>query len=348
MRGSLRPITWIAPIAALACGSSQASPGADAAADSEAPLDSGTLDARDSAVTDAGAGDALDAASVTAAIVAFCNASFGAFFSDLQGCCSAADMQSSYYGLVTGLVAQGQQFCGQQIPASVLAGRATFDPTAVAACEQQFQKTYSGKCWPELVTNHASTGGTFATSACRNVVTGLQHAGQPCTNDYECVDGLACVGETTTNDGACQAPGALGATCGEGNCAGNCPTDWGFGNHPACVAGAYCFGTCQALAMPGQSCLGEDSCVSGYVCVATGPQASCKTSYSPQGTECQQTQDCLDGLYCDTSVEAGGYGYCEPKGAAGATCTDGHGCNGYCDLPDGGGAGTCVALCGSG
>lgn len=348
MRTPPQRLTWIAPLAALACGSSAASPGADAAAGSSGPpVDSGTLDARDgAAVTDTG--NALDAAGVTAAIVAFCNDSFGGYLTDLASCCSATDMQSSGYGLVAGFTALGQQQCGQQIPASVIAGRATFDPNAFAACEQQLKTMYAGECWPQLVTNHSPTSGPFATSACRNVVTGLQHAGQPCANDYECTDGLACVGETTTNDGVCQAPGAIGATCGEGNCAGNCPSDWGFGNHPQCGAGAYCFGTCQALAMAGQSCLGEGSCVSGYVCVVTGPQSSCKTSYSPQGTECQTTQDCQDGLWCDTSVEAGGYGYCEPKGAAGASCTNSYACKGYCNVPDGGSAGTCAAICGSG
>jgi hypothetical protein len=112
--------------------------------------------------------------------------------------------------------------------------------------------------------------------------------------------------------------------------------------------GAYCEGTCQAVASSGQPCaVGLPSCTSPLVCVQTGLQGFCMSSYAGDGGVCGEASNCQANLYCDYQVEAGGYGECTPRGAAGASCTNDYGCLGYCDVPDGSASGTCVAICGS-
>jgi hypothetical protein len=295
------------------------------------------------------AGPGVDAAGITAAVTAFCDGGYQAALAGLATCCTAADMQTSEYGVAVGGASLGTSSCIQQFVPSVVGGRAAFDADAAASCQHQIQATFAAGCWGALDGKANQAPPTiFANAACSGVITGLQGVGKPCADDYECADGLTCVGETASQDGVCQTPPAVGAPCGGMSCAGNCGTDWGFGNHPECAPGGYCDDTCQALSSSGQPCqVGFPSCAGSLVCVQTGIQGFCMSSYAGEGGICGEQSNCQVNLYCDYEVEAGGYGECEPRGTAGASCKDDYGCLGYCNVPDGGAEGTCVAICGS-
>lgn len=330
-------------LAPAACGSTPASSfdaGADAGQDApslaDAPSEIGTF-------VEASTVDVPDAAGMVAGVTAFCNDSIGGLLADLQACCSSADQQTSLYGLYAGALAQAQQNCASAFSASIVAGRARFDASAVQACQHAIQAKYGPKlCWPELTANHGNDT-PYSESACDGVIVGQQAVGQPCSNDYECQSGLSCVGETTSQDGRCQAPGMSGDTCGLGNCAGNCVIEWGLGNHPACAQGLYCLGTCQALSNDGQACFGDGSCVAPDVCTDN----KCAPTLGGAGAPCQQWSDCQEAFYCIRPSDGGAGGVCTARGAAGAACTEADGCLGYCQMPDAGTAGTCVAICGS-
>jgi hypothetical protein len=332
------------PFALSACGSSSPSAfdaGADSGRDGPPPIDAPS----EVMFVEASTADAPDAAGMVAGVTAFCNDTMTGLLADINACCSSADQQTGAYGTYLGLFSTVQQTCVSQFSASVAAGRAKFDSSAVPGCEQAIQAEYGPKlCWAQLTTGH-NPGTLFSESACDGVMVGQQASGEPCAQDYECQSGLACVGETMSQDGHCQPPGMSGQTCGPGSCSSFCITDWGLGTHPACAAGLFCNGTCQPLYTNGQSCFGGIfSCASPDVCT----DGTCAATFGGAGAPCQQWVDCQDGFYCAQAADGGAGRTCAAKGAAGAPCSEADACLGYCSIPDGGTTGTCVALCGSG
>ncbi|MGH7294440.1 MAG: hypothetical protein ACRELB_05895, partial [Polyangiaceae bacterium] len=176
----------------------------------------------------------------------------------------------------------------------------------------------------------------------------LQAAGAPCAVDFECQDGLACVGWTGASDGHCAPPGDAGAACEQSPDASSAlDIDYGFGSHPPCAAGAYCATPlCKSQGASGTACSTDTSCLSGTdchlgKCSAVGPAAD--------GGTCDTKADCQQGLYCAQGDGGALPGQCLPRLPAGGACTaTGDECKGLCVLGDGGKSGICTALCGSG
>jgi hypothetical protein len=327
------------------CSSNSASPSRDAGSDATADALAADAGATDAAGPDVNA-DVVDP--LVVAINQFCDQAFGAEQSALDACCSAADKQTNEYGDVSAFLMQGAQTCTVELTQSVVSMRATFDMNATAACIQQIQATWGTKaCWPQIALNRPAPL-TFASSDCSGVMAGKQGSGMPCDNDLECLDGLSCVGETTSQAGVCKPPGAMGAACGAGNCAVDCVSEWGFGSHPACGSGLYCADTCQPQIPAGQSCSDTPgACANGLVCAGS----KCSAAYAGDGGACASLAECQDGLTCvaqgDSGVET-----CVPKGAQGAPCSADDQCQGYCEVDDAGGSsgamnGSCATLCGS-
>jgi len=268
---------------------------------------------------------------------AFCDDFFGTVSSRLQTCCTAADQQTQQYKLAFAFVEAFAGVCGMQLGASVQSGRASFDENAAAACVAKVQAAFNALGCGALQGN----GIAGMMLACGAVTVGKQNDGQPCASDYECTDGLTCVGYAQGQDGACHAGGQLGAACGPGHSDGGATVTFTFpwGSHPACASGFYCSaGQCAAQAPSGSQCFDDNQCESGLTC----HDGKCGTAGpAPVGGMCFQASDCQDGLYCTNQS-------CASKLSSGTPCTSDDSCKGLCARPDGGGQGTCNTFCGSG
>jgi hypothetical protein len=336
-------------LAVASCSSASPSPsaGLDASAD-------GNVDAtdHDSAPADSAASDSSTAEGSSSidggAGTAFCAATWGELQAAFEGCCPSGDVTTNDYKFIDAIYSAIVQHCGQAVSSAIQRGRVTFDPAAAQTCEASIlAQVAGGWCWPQVDTNQASPP-LYATSACSGVVTGLQGAGAPCAVDFECEDGLTCVGWGASNDGTCTTPGAVGHACGPEADAGSILNlDWGLGTHPACASGAYCDGgVCAAEGGAGATCSSDDACDSGMtchlgVCGTTGPATA--------GGACDGKVDCQPGLFCNPGDGGAQAGTCAPRSPAGGECSSGSDvCEGYCLLPDGGSVGVCTAVCGSG
>jgi hypothetical protein len=323
----------------------------DASTDALSTTDGTTVDATGDAGAQ-GAGDgaaATDAVAVDAAAgVAFCDATYGELKVAFEGCCTSGDTTTSAYQFIDAIYAALTKDCEQALASSIAQGRVAFDPTAAAACESSFQQRIAqGNCWGNVDTNQPGPP-IFGSSACSDVVTGLQGAGAPCAVDFECTSGLTCVGWTGSTDGACTSPGGAGAACEQAPDAGSALyVDWGFGDHPSCASGAYCVTPkCKAQGGAGASCTSDQACTSPMICHLG---ACAATSISADGGTCDGKVDCQQGLYCATGDGGAVPGTCVPRQPQGGECTaNGDECKGMCVVPDGGTTGVCAALCGSG
>lgn len=343
----MRLAKCIVALGLVACGSSSNGSrpsGWDAGADGN--VDSGTTDggARDAATAaDAPPADAPASFPDGGAGVAFCDATYGVLRTAFEGCCPSGDTTTNDYIFIDAIMGAVLQTCEGELSSAIGRGRVRFDAAAAQTCEASFRQTVAqGECWPQIDMNQPAAP-VFSASACAGVVTGLQKAGAPCAVDFECAEGLTCVGWAQGVDGQCTMPGGPGAACERAADAGaGLYVDWGLGMHPSCAAGATCSGSvCAAQGGSGASCTTDDACTSGLTCHlgkcgTTGPATT--------GGACQNKSDCQEGLYCDPTGST-----CQPRDAAGAACTSGSdACKGYCAVPDGGSAGVCTAVCGSG
>jgi hypothetical protein len=338
--------------AALAgCGGGGARPAAGAGdASTDATLADGA--AHDGALADAssdgGAPHDGAGAADSGAGAAFCDATYGELRVAFEGCCTSGDTTTAQYKFIDAIYAALTKDCESALSSAIAKGRVTFDSTAAAACVAAFQQRIAqGNCWGDVDTNQPGPP-IFGSSACSGVVVGLQAAGAPCAVDFECKDGLTCVGWTSATDGACTAPGASGKPCEQAADAGSALyVDWGFGNHPSCAAGSYCVTpTCKPQADAGASCTRDQACASPMICHLG---ACAATTVSSDGGACDGKIDCQQGLYCAPGDGGALPGTCLPRLPLGAECPpNGDACKGLCVPPDGGKTGVCTALCGSG
>lgn len=323
----------------FACGGgdSASSPTGDAGAGADAtgagdggspPSDSGPVDA--------------------STLTAFCDGIYGAFTRTFEACCTAQDQTTFQFKFADGLLHVIVALCESELPASLSQGRIQYNAADGQACVAAEQQALAGYTCGGTI-----SGSPAAASECQAAIVGLQAAGAPCGDDYECQDGLTCIGyvhqKGGTTDGVCSQPPAAGQACGPGKTDGGGTTvvHWNFGNHAQCAAGSYCpsSGTCAAQVASGGSCTSNNQCVTGLTCHAD----KCGTAGpSPAGGSCAVESDCQSGLYCGRAD--GGGSVCTPKLPAGSSCTGSLGseCKGICSVPDGGTSGTCVTFCGSG
>jgi hypothetical protein len=341
--------------ALVACGgggSGGASGGLDASVETggtgiDAALhDAGTADgpsAGDDGATPTDAGPVDGSAGI-----AFCDGTYGALRAAFDGCCTSGDKNTAPFQFIDAIYAAITTDCETALSSAIAKGRVAYDPSASAACLSSFQQRIAqGNCWTDVDTNQPAPP-IFGTGACKDAVAGLQGAGAPCAVDFECKDGLTCVGWTGATDGTCAQAGAAGKPCEQAPDAGSAAYfDWGFGSHPSCAAGAYCVTpTCKAQGGSGAVCSSDDACTSPMICHLGKCDAA---TISPDGSACDEKVDCQQGLYCALPDGGTTTGTCTPRVPLGGDCTtNGDQCKGWCDVPDGGTAGICATLCGSG
>jgi hypothetical protein len=226
-----------------------------------------------------------------------------------------------------------------------------YNATAASSCFGEVQKLLGTACGGD-VTVQAVDG-----ASCHDVFAGNVAPNGACINDYECADGLTCVGYAMPlsgqpTEGTCQSPPAIDQPCAQtkpDGSVGSTTISFKFGTHPACAAGAYCTasagGKCAAVRTAGQTCSETTDCAAGLTCIngtcdAAGP--------ADVGGACALAADCKKGLYCQRA--GAGSGTCQEKKSASSPCSGGalsSECKGRCDAPDGSATGTCVSFCGS-
>ncbi|MEW5848460.1 MAG: hypothetical protein AB2A00_06575 [Myxococcota bacterium] len=239
---------------------------------------------------------------------------FGDFTSNLNALCDPEG------GLIARWVAQ--------IAASQAAGRLIYDPVAAEGCLQaglalrsptdggllELIARYDGGVGPlqEAVRN---------TSGCEEMIIGLVGAGEPCTHSLECAQGATGADCMRSVDSDCQHICVPRSDQG-----GRCVRDRiGCKAGLTCVGADYNVGTCEAPRGNLASCVvGTNTipCQEGLFCnyfPGVGPwDKLCHVHYD-QGQSCERTQQCRDGLYCESSSSSGGV--CAPRPTAGQPCT---------------------------
>lgn len=284
---------------------------------------------------------------------AFCRGTLGLYAPRFEECCDPA-AAPKVYSFDVALLKSVLLACTTSLGKSVESGRAAFVPAAAATCQANVGATIQGRTCPDVLrtpSNQPQQSIFNEAGGCAEAIVGHQGVDAPCSNDYECQDGLTCVGWTTNSDGACKTPPGEAAPCGYAIPDGGGFIElvrWGFGTHPRCAAGLYCAstalaqGTCRASKLADASCDSNDECAEGLrcqlgVCGTAGPAAD--------GAPCKRNSDCQDRLYCKSTD---GGRLCAPREVAGAPCSGAFSseCQGACVEPDGGAA-SCVAFCGS-
>lgn len=327
---------------AMACGD-EAAPTADPAPDGSTP-DGSTSDATQ-ADAPPPTGDELDA---------FCKGTLGLYAPMYAQCCDPAPAPKQY-AFNEKLLEMLALSCTTSLGKSVQSGRAAFASTAAATCKKTASSAIQARACPDVLrspSNQPSKSIFDDATGCSEVLTGRQGAGASCANDYECTDGLTCVGWTSNSDGTCSTPPGDGALCGYAIPDGGGFIElvhWGFGTHPRCAAGFYCAstalqqGTCRPSKLADDSCNANEECAEGLRCQL----GTCGTAGpAPADAPCKRNTDCQDRLFCKSGD---GGSLCATRGVAGTACSNelGSECQGACVKPDGGGAASCVAFCGS-
>jgi hypothetical protein len=327
---------------ALACGDEgdgTATPTPDGGAPDAATEDSGNADA---------------ALPSPAELDAFCRATLGLYAPRYAECCDPAAAPKRY-AFDESLLKGVHLACTMSLGKSIDGGRATFASAPAGTCATNVSSAIEARTCPEVLrtpSNQPSASIFNEATGCAEVLVGRQAADAPCANDYECIDGLTCIGWTTTSDGACKPPPGEGALCAYAIPDGGGFLElvrWGFGDHPRCAAGLYCDsmamqqGTCKPRKPADGTCDSSDECAEGLrcqvgVCGTAGP--------APVEAPCERSSDCQDRLYCKS---ADGGRVCAAREVAGSPCSNEFGseCEGACVKPDGGSAASCVAYCGS-
>ncbi|HVH41896.1 MAG TPA: Dickkopf N-terminal cysteine-rich domain-containing protein [Labilithrix sp.] len=295
-----------------------------------------------------------DAPPTDTELEAFCKGTLGLYAPSYAECCDPSAAPKRYAfdkTLLEGLLLS----CTMSLGKSVQSGRATFVPAAAATCTTNVSGAMQARTCPEVLhtpSNQPSKSIFKEAAGCSEVLVGRQALDASCANDYECLDGLTCVGWTTTSDGTCKTPPGDSALCGYAIPDGGGFLElvrWGFGTHPRCAAGFYCAstalqqGTCRPSKPADGSCNSHDECADGLrcqlgVCGTAGP--------APADAPCKRNSDCQDRLFCKS---ADGGSLCASPEVAGTPCSNelGSECQGACVKPDGGGPASCVAYCGS-
>lgn len=285
--------------------------------------------------TDAGA---ASSASEEAARVCF--ATWGQYLASFEGCCSAADRATTTYAQI---VARGSGWCEAYLEASLSKGRVRVDADRLGTCGGEVATYFAAhpNCWP-TPNRYPHPPTAMATAACKGAVVGLVAESEPCRVDYECADGLTCVGWTNDSDGTCKRPPSNGEACRYGvpDAAAFSVNAYvfPFGAHPACASNAYCDRTCKPLGAAGDACLQDTACAAGLVCLMNRCTPG---DFAAEGGACLSISDCVDRTYCARAATETA-GRCTAKKSAGAVCAVSSECLGRCDTA----SATCAAFCG--
>jgi hypothetical protein len=225
------------------------------------------------------------------------------------------------------------RLCDQEtglIDASIKAGRATFDATAMNACLKALVAPDSCTSvgamlpWAAACMKSAWTGAVPVGSACMQGFECADLTASYCAPNQRCTvlpaDGMPCVAGNGTME--C----AAGFFCNIGTCRPQLAAGGMCASNQQCQKGNFCNTAqprvCEALHATGQACSGNLSCQSGKCLpgVCSAGAGSCFTN-----TDCQFNNRCSNnGAFCTTDASCG-TGTCS---VGGALCTSAAGCTG--------------------
>ncbi len=293
---------------------------------------------------DAGVGDAGDTSTAIDGAALACNATMGQYLESFASCCSPADRETATYAAI---VDRATGWCESYLRSSLDQARVRVDADRAATCKADVAAYLHvhPNCWP-TPNRYPHPATAFTSAACKAAVIGLRAEGESCRVDFECSDGLTCVGWSNDSDGSCKRPPLVGETCKyavPADTTNFSVTDYSFpfGAHPACAPGAYCDVTCKPLSAVGEACDTDTGCNAGLVCLARRCTAG---DYVAEGGTCTYVHECRDGLDCVVPTQGTDpSGHCTARKSAGGACKRGWDCLGRCDTA----SGTCVAFCGA-
>lgn len=276
---------------------------------------------------------------------AFCKATADVAYQNALRCCTQAEKDTLFeVQLGIGLLKAGSSLCGPTYEISIAKGRISRDEQNATACIAEYAQAYANDC-----ANTMSLMPVRNSAACAQAFHGLVQAGGACAGDFECIDGLTCVGASVgtlpdaSTDGVCKAPPAIGEECGAiygdgGIGTGIEKSSPSYALHPRCADG-YCLDRkCTPKVASGGTCTEDEWCPGAEDCRKKKCTA---TPLSGANGACTDSVECQYPLKC-TSSDAG---TCVEGLAVGSTCGVGQPCKGRCALD--GGTATCVSYCGS-
>ncbi len=134
----------------------------------------------------------------------FCKLVFEAPKRLLEKRCSAAEVTTPRFGLVTARVRDNVEMCWSMLHHGVESKRLTLPAVSAKRCAEALEKLP----WEEALDRPLA-----ATPECRNLTIGLSTVGKPCRSSPECSHGLFCSGAQTDADGICSKQAADSNTC---------------------------------------------------------------------------------------------------------------------------------------
>jgi hypothetical protein len=264
---------------------------------------------------------------------AFCDGFEGAEVERLYGTCGAKDRSDPFVATRLERATRAKGQCRELLATSFSTGRVTTTQATAKQCLD------ARAAWAADRTRSRAAADRMR-AACDAALVGLRKAGQSCDSAFECATGHACIGKRGGPPGTCRKPLPLGTSCDDDTLNASQLHALILDLRNVCGKGAHCGPqgstlACRADLGEGKACQGQDrrECGVGLRC----SDGTCTAETRGGGGEaCKQAEDCDDGHYCSSKHR------CEPKRAAGASCSAEHECKGLCR------SGRCQAACGSG
>lgn len=265
----------------------------------------------------------------------FCNATLGTVKAAITSCCSPAEatgLTEDVFHNIDAYIAA----CSTKLEASIAAHRTAPTPQDFEACENGYRSVFgpdAGAC------GAVDTYRVFdvLSPSCATAFTGKGVVNDGCSGDFDCGNGLVCIGYSDTVDGKCQAPAPQDGVCGKAATSGTSAVDLVIPAHNSCTNGLYCNGgTCKTAVADNGACTTDQSCTGQNCLMGHCAKARSGGSKSINGDGCVTSSDCQTGFFCEIpgniaalEVDAGAPPYA--VGTCAPSRSDGQGCDGGTD-----------------
>lgn len=254
---------------------------------------------------------------------AFCDATLGLIQNNINLCCSVGErtaLSLDLYKNIGTLLTQ----CETTLENSIGQRRTAPNAAQYTACENAYKAEFvaPGGTGTACQGLDAYRPGDVLTVSCATAFAGTGAAAAPCSGNFDCASGLACVGYSATADGTCQALLPVDGTCQTIATPPATAVDYLIAPTNSCASGFYCkAGTCKAVTPDLGTCASDQECASGDICIdKICVNANPDGSRLPTGGYCTTSADCTEGDFCNPEPDCGS-GTCVPKDDGGAPST---------------------------
>lgn len=195
--------------------------------------------------------------------------------------------------------------CARVLGATLHAGTAVLDESAVERCAAAVSEAVTGCDW-------VTPGLPPAPDACQQLLRGTLERGAVCRSSLECSGNMHCEGVSPTKTGVCSPPGGEGAGCGSHvDVLATYLSDRRLAlSHPLCAE--HCslvLHKCTSPPEEGSACVAAVNCASSQQCVGGRCSAAARRG---RGDACGAVS-CAEGSRCVDAV-------CAPLASSGETC----------------------------